>query len=96
MAARLGGVLYWFACIVAAAICFSALYMAVTGPNPADNWDFLLFVFIVGVVVWAIGRACRYVLAGRRSSCAVLACNWIARSSSASASICDWGITSLL
>lgn len=62
MLARLGNVLYWLGCIVAGLIIV------------ADGWDYYMegtqdkgayvFIAVIALVVWVVGRACRYVLAG--------------------------------
>jgi hypothetical protein len=65
MLARLGNVLYWTGCLlgillVSAAVAFYSL-------AAGERAEIVLFsaLFIgLGVVVWLIGRACRYVLAG--------------------------------
>ena len=64
MVARLGGVLYWLATSIAV-LAFGGTFYAwnygVVPNNTFGGW-FLLFV---GVVTWLLGRALRYVLAGR-------------------------------
>lgn len=62
MVARLGHVLYWLCCIVAA-IILAAFVARVANGVREDFFDFFLFV-IIAFVVWLIGRAIRYVLAG--------------------------------
>jgi hypothetical protein len=57
MLARLGDVLYWAGCLIAAAFIGLELHAR----NPSD-W---LFVISFSVVMWLLGRAARYVLAGR-------------------------------
>jgi hypothetical protein len=61
MAARLGD--YWFGCIVALVTGAAALY-AVANPTQGTG-SILPVIVIFGVVAWLIGRACRYVLAGK-------------------------------
>ena len=59
MAARLGIVLYWVGIIIALAL--GAMGMLVfSGDNPLMS----VFFFISAGIVWGIGRAIRYVLAG--------------------------------
>ena len=62
MLARLGNVLYWTGCLlgillVAAAVAFLGTI------KPAEI--VLVSAFLLGLGVWLIGWACRYVLAGR-------------------------------
>jgi hypothetical protein len=67
MAARLGNVLYWIGCIVAALILlYDGVLLSLEEPTQLAR-DFSVFVFIAiaALVVWLIGRACRYVLSGR-------------------------------
>lgn len=63
MVERLGQVLYWAGCagaalavVLAAAACFVG--------RLSDNWPFPILLLMAGAFVWALGRACRYVLAG--------------------------------
>ena len=67
MLARLGDVLYWTGCLlgillVAAAVAFYNLAANIT---PKDMTLVLAILIGLGLIVWLIGRACRYVLAGR-------------------------------
>lgn len=63
MAARLGVVLYWLAIIVA--LLLAALgVVALFGETPLMS----LIAFIPAGIVWAIGRAILYVLAGDRGA----------------------------
>ena len=69
MAARLGNVVYWLGCIVAALFALAAL--AVVLPLfygqalTATDAYFYLILYITGAVgSWLLGRAVRYVLAG--------------------------------
>jgi hypothetical protein len=63
MAARLGNVLYWLACIVAALFIGILIFVWSTSPNDRDWITFVSFV-VLAIVSWAIGRGLRYVLAG--------------------------------
>jgi len=63
MAARLGIILYWLGCIVAAFIVSAAIAFYVT-EGSADDLPAVGFLILIAAIVWAIGRACRYVLAG--------------------------------
>ena len=64
MAARLGNVLYWAASLVAGGfLVFGGLVLTF---NRGPDGPFIAGAFVgIGVVVWLVGRACRYVLAGR-------------------------------
>ncbi len=71
MASRLGDVLHWAACLLALAIvAFSSLYaytqVSPTGylgyPEMGGIW---IFNLSIAVVIWFIGRAAKYALAGR-------------------------------
>jgi len=57
MAARLGEVLYWVFFILAALV----LLMVWNGGRLADPG----LEILIAVLLWALGYACRYVLAGR-------------------------------
>jgi hypothetical protein len=59
MAARLGDVLYWLGCVVATATGGLAAY-ALTFPGGEPS-----VIAIIAGSIWLLGRACRYVLAGR-------------------------------
>jgi hypothetical protein len=61
---RLGNVLYWAASLVAA--LFGLLAGAVAVLNTGPDGPFIAVIFAVfAVIAWLVGRACRYVLAGR-------------------------------
>lgn len=62
MAARLGQVFYWAGCVVAAVILLLGLP---TIFNPDGPGFPILSALVVAFVIWLIGRACLYVLAGR-------------------------------
>ena len=63
MIARLANVLYWTGCGVAGlfGLLAAAILIFATGQEKMNA----LMVGAVAVVAWLIGRACRYVLAGR-------------------------------
>lgn len=66
MAQRLGNVLYWVATALAALLlALAAIFpiMAERGTS-GELWLVSLAIAACGVIVWLIGRACRYVLAG--------------------------------
>jgi hypothetical protein len=64
MVQRLGYVLYWTGCIVGLALG-GLSYVALTGPE-SNNSTGEVAAIVAGTVIvpWAIGWACRYVLAG--------------------------------
>ena len=66
MAERIGNVLYWLGCIVAGltALLGVGIYLA-EGQNKNDGLMVMGFVFVFAFIAWLIGRACRYILAGR-------------------------------
>jgi hypothetical protein len=64
MAARLGDVLYWTASLIALLAIGLAIYLWNYGIPPNNNFGGWFFL-IVGTVTWLVGRAIRYVLAGR-------------------------------
>jgi hypothetical protein len=62
MAARFGNAIYWAACI--AAVLWALLVFAIVQTHP--DWTISTPIAIAGaVVIWIIGRAARYVLAGQ-------------------------------
>jgi hypothetical protein len=72
MLARLGNVLYWAGCILAAVPLGYAAWVIISGggiqiPIRSDDlWFFAIFA-VLGAIPWAIGWACRYVLSGQTS-----------------------------
>ena len=67
MIARLGNILYWTANGLAVLLTFlGAIGFVIALINHADEGMILAPMMIVlAIPVWLIGRACRYVLAGR-------------------------------
>lgn len=68
MAARLGNVLYWTGCILALlALIVGTLTAVGDTADPVDYRWYLFALFGAGpaLALWLVGRACRYVLAGR-------------------------------
>lgn len=59
MLARLGNVLYWAACILSAAIL--VLGFTFWGSNEPNV--FVVFAMVPAAIIWAVGRALRYILA---------------------------------
>jgi hypothetical protein len=64
MLARLGNVLYWAGCAFAILSVGLAVFMALS-PGAYNPVSMVVFGAVIGVVLWLMGRACRYVLAGR-------------------------------
>jgi hypothetical protein len=62
MVARLGHVLGWTGNIVGGLLMLMGAYWGLFGT--VDKMATFLFFFVPGVVIFLIGRACRYVLAG--------------------------------
>jgi hypothetical protein len=60
---RLGNVLYWIGCIIAALIVGVATALYVKSAR-SDDLPTAGFLILIATIVWTIGRACRYVLAG--------------------------------
>ena len=65
MAVRLGNIIYWAGCILAVLWVAFAIWKEATSETPL--FDHTHFYLMVGpaIVLWAVGRAARYVLAGR-------------------------------
>jgi hypothetical protein len=62
MLALLGNVLYWAGWLVAVTLVLTSIFYFNSGYiKPLE----LLVLIVLAVIVWMIGRACRYVLAGR-------------------------------
>jgi hypothetical protein len=64
MAERLGNVLYALGCIAAGAVM--ALWLLIAW-QATDMRGIAVFIFaaVIAIALWLIGKACRYVLAGR-------------------------------
>jgi hypothetical protein len=71
MLARLGNVLYWTCCIIAVAIIAVPFLAWWSNPLPlrlwwdASNFVPTLVFDVAALIVYLMGRACRYVLADR-------------------------------
>jgi hypothetical protein len=68
MAARLGRVIYWVCCGIAVLFFIAGIFGLLSHAVSADGRlsEGLAIVGVcwtIGAVVWAVGRACRYVLA---------------------------------
>lgn len=64
MAARLGNVLYWGLSALAGVLLLIGL-VAVYSSRADEQWFFAAFFGVPAVLLWLLGRACRYVLAAR-------------------------------
>jgi hypothetical protein len=64
MVERLGHVLGWAGNILATILVGLGSYVFLTNPLWSDPWVFAAFLVLLGLVVFLIGRAARYVLAG--------------------------------
>lgn len=70
MLARLGMILYWVANIVAAFLALGTVAVLIMGTFDilgfkSENNVLEAFVFMPAVLIWLIGRACLYLLAGK-------------------------------
>jgi hypothetical protein len=63
MVQRLGMVFYWMALGIAVVVAFIGIFAAFNAPN--DRAFIGGACLIVALIVWLIGRACKYVLVGR-------------------------------
>jgi len=62
--AKLGNVLYWLGRIIAALIVGVAIALYVNEASArSDNLPEVGFLILIAAIVWAIGHACRFVLA---------------------------------
>lgn len=62
MIERLGNVLYWASCIVAVAVTGFFLIAAL---DVGFSWEGTMYAVLIIAVCWLVGRALRYILAGR-------------------------------
>jgi hypothetical protein len=66
MATRLGNVIYWLGCVIAALILAAdAAEWFGEAQYRSDGLPVVLVIAVAAAIVWVIGRAFRYVLAGR-------------------------------
>lgn len=63
MIARLGQVLFWAGCIVAALVVVAGLLLF-SSTSGLDFWTYMAFTATTAGVIFLSGRAARYVLAG--------------------------------
>jgi hypothetical protein len=61
MAERLGDVLYWAGCVLAILTIAIGVFLSW---GERHTWEVGVVTFVIAVLFWLIGRACRYVLAG--------------------------------
>lgn len=64
MAARMGRVLYWVGCIIAGLLVLLGIFFALLAETTNGVVGVLTAFIPYAVVVWLIGRVCRYFLAG--------------------------------
>ncbi len=69
MIERLGNVLYW-ACMIVTGIllavaALNATWMLADTPQASNSTPHVVMALVLAAVSWLLGRACRYVLAGR-------------------------------
>jgi len=63
MRARLGNVLYWLGTVIAV-LCIGAAFTFASNEG-REKWYAVGFFAVFAAVSWGIGRALRYVLAGK-------------------------------
>jgi hypothetical protein len=63
MIERLGKALYWLGCIVTALVIGTGWLGPILDTAQVPPWYFAL-IAAIGRIIWLIGCACRYVLAG--------------------------------
>jgi hypothetical protein len=62
---RLGDVLYWLGCILAAIVVAWGVQVCLGDTNNADDPYMLAPIAAGAFAIWTIGRACRYILSGK-------------------------------
>jgi hypothetical protein len=62
--ARLGDVLYWLGCILAAVVVVWGALFCFRG-NSADDPYLFSVVAVAAFAIWVIGLACRHLLSGK-------------------------------
>jgi hypothetical protein len=61
MVERLGHVLYWAGCVAAILTIAIGVFLSW---GERHTWEVGVVTFVIAVLFWLIGRACRYVLVG--------------------------------
>jgi len=64
MPTRVGTVLYWAGCLLAAVALLSGVFALQHGPEYDQRWVVYVASVASAVLFWLIGRACKYFLAG--------------------------------
>ena len=64
MLERLGDVLYWLGCILAAIVLVWGAVFFLGGEHAGDPYLFSV-VAVAAFAIWVIGRALRYILSGK-------------------------------
>jgi len=64
MVERLGNVLYALGCIAAGAVIALWLLLVWQAPDMRQT-VFFIFIAVMAIALWLVGKACRDVLAGR-------------------------------
>lgn len=65
MLERLGDVFYWISLIFAIPLALTGAATAVMGPEDQNKWFLVIMFATSAAVAYGVGRAIRYVLAGR-------------------------------
>jgi hypothetical protein len=65
MISRLGDVLYWLSCIIAAGLTVFGMMGAAREPSVSNQYWVFGFFAVLAFVVWLIGRAIRYVFSAK-------------------------------
>lgn len=63
MLMRLGNVLYWIGCTIAALLAIGGVIAKSNGS--ADDWGIFVVFEIAAVIAWLAGKGCRYILSGK-------------------------------
>ncbi|MPZ40606.1 MAG: hypothetical protein GEU95_21655 [Rhizobiales bacterium] len=64
MLERLGLVLYWAGCILALPFAVIAVIALVNAPS-ADKFFYASLAGVCALVIWLVGRGCKFIFAGR-------------------------------
>ena len=66
MLIRLGNVIYWTCCIIAALTAIVGIIAGIhENTGTGNQWEVFAFFEIPALTIWLFGKACRYVLANR-------------------------------